>query len=80
MSKLRNVGVQMKKKYLVQPNEYETASYFLQLSQIMTSNCLYTFVFFSEFTCFVTKIVLDIKIKQFSAQGKFGENTKVKQK
>ena len=66
----------------VQLNEYETASYFLQLSQNMTSNCLFTFVFSPEFTCFVPKIVLNIKTKQFSVQSKWipvrtGKNTKV---
>ena len=31
--------------FTIQLNEYETAPYFLQLSQNMTSNCLFTFVF-----------------------------------
>ena len=43
--------------YEIQLNEYETALYFLQLSQNMTSDCLFTFVFFPEFTCFARKIV-----------------------
>jgi hypothetical protein len=38
----------------LQLNEYETAPYFLQLSQNMTSDCLFTFVFF----LFLTRIYL----------------------
>jgi hypothetical protein len=34
----------------VQLNEYETAPYFLQLSQRMTIDCLFTFVFFPILT------------------------------
>ena len=43
---------------VLQLNEYETAPYFLQLSQNMTSDCLFTFVFspfLPEFTCFAQK-------------------------
>ena len=69
---------------LLQLNEYETAPYFLQVSKNMTSNCFFTFVFspfLPEFTCFVPKIVLNIKIKQFLAQNRLiqvrtGKNTK----
>ena len=42
----------------VQLNEYETDPYFLQLGQNTASDCLFTFVFFPEFTCFVQKIAL----------------------
>ena len=54
----------------VQLNEYETDPYFLQLSQNMTSDCLFTFVFFPEFTCFAQKIVLFWCSEQFSAQNR----------
>jgi hypothetical protein len=35
---------------LLQLNKYETAPYFLQLNQNMTSGCLFTFVFSPKFT------------------------------
>ena len=41
----------------IQLNEFETDPYFLQLSQNMATNCLFTFVFFPVLTCFVPKIV-----------------------
>ena len=55
--------------YELQLNEYETDPYFLQLSQNVTSDCLFTFVFFPRsylnlLTCFEPKIVLNIKTKQ----------------
>jgi hypothetical protein len=57
----------------VQLKGYETAPYLIQLSQDMTSDCLFTFVFspfLPEFTCFVPKIVLNIKTKQFLARNR----------
>ena len=45
-------------RFVVQLNEYETDPYFLQLSQNMATNCLFTFVFFPVLTCFPPKIVL----------------------
>ena len=57
---------------MVQLNEYETAPDFLQLSQNMTSDCL--------FTCFVSKIVLFEHVNKtiFGAkQANSGKNTKV---
>ena len=58
------------KIHVIQQNEYETAPYFLQFSQNMTSICLFTIVFFHEFTCFALKIVVNTKIKQFSEQNR----------
>ena len=48
-----------------QLNEYETAPYFLQLSQKLTSDCLLIYNFLPEFTCYEPKIVLTMKKKQF---------------
>ena len=47
----------------IQLNEYDTAPYFLQLSQKMTSDSLLLCFspFLIEFTCFAQKIVLNIK-------------------
>ena len=72
-----------------QTNFYFTAkwiwdsSIFSSIKPKMTSDSLFTFVFFpflSEFTCFVPKIVLNIKTifcKKQVHSGKIGENTKV---
>ena len=63
LMKLTKKNLLFFKKFLkiicyVQLNEYETDPYFLQLGQNTTSDCLFTFVFFPEFTCFVQKIAL----------------------
>ena len=50
--------------FLLQLNEYETAPYFIQLSQNLTSNCLLISLFLPVFACDY-KIVLQIKSKQF---------------
>ena len=58
--------------HVVQLNEYETATYFLQLSQNMTSDFLFTFVIFPVLTWIYLfwKIVLNIKTKQCLAQNR----------
>ena len=55
---------------LVQLNEYQSDPYFLQLSQNMATNCLFTFVFLPEFTCFAPKIVLFWCSEQCLAQNR----------
>ena len=47
-------------EFLVQPIEYETDPYFLQLSQYIATDCLLLCFspFLPEFTCFVPKMVL----------------------
>ena len=55
-----HLSIRMHPVYAVQLNEYETDPYFLQLSQNMSTNCLFTFVFsqfLPEFTCFAPIIV-----------------------
>ena len=48
--------------YVVQLNEYETAPDFLQLSQNMTSDCLFTFVFFPSLP-----VSVDLRVNRISA-------------
>ena len=58
-------------------NEYETAPYFIQLGQNMkTIVCLLLSFspFLPEFTCFATKIVLNMKTKQFLAKSQLFRN------
>ena len=71
----------------IQLNEYETAPDFLQLSQNMTSDCLFTFVFFPVLTwiylfcaknCFVLMFRTIFGAKQVNS-GKNGEKHKSKQ-
>ena len=53
---------------VVQLNEYETAPYFIQLSQNLTSDCLlflFIYLFLPVFAFCAHKIVLQIKTKQF---------------
>ena len=56
---------------LVQLNEYHTDPYFLQLSQNMAANCLFTFVFLPEFTCFVPKYCFEQQNTYWRKTGKF---------
>ena len=49
---------------MVQLNVYETAAYFLQLSQNLTRDCLLISEFLPEFT-YEPKIVQNIKTEQF---------------
>ena len=44
----------------LQPNEYETAQYFIQFSQKLACDGLLIFVFSPEFTSAEPKIVLNI--------------------
>ena len=69
----------------IQLNEYETALYFLQLSQNMISDCLFIFVFFPVFTwiylfwaqnCSKHQIKTIFGAKQVNS-GKNGEKHKV---
>ena len=52
---------------VLQLNEYETDRYFLQLSQNMATNCLFTFVFFLT--------VLRQKMFYFDVQNNFWRKT-----
>ena len=65
---LRASALWKKNLLLLQLNEYETAPYFLQLSQNMTTIVWwfkYFYLFLPVFTCCEHKIVLIIKIEQF---------------
>ena len=59
----------LSKIHLVQLNEYETAPYFLQLSQNMTSDCLFNFVFSSNLP------ELHRKLFYFDVQNNFRHKT-----
>ena len=80
---LNYVEVTLKPQFLIKSNyctaKFEAAAYFLQLSQNMTSDCLFTYVFspfLPEFTCFASKIVLNIKNRRKQVNSfKNGENT-----
>jgi hypothetical protein len=80
---LQTFGPKNNGRFITTLNEYETAPYFLQLSQNMTSNCLFTFVFFPVLTCFAQKIVFLVFRTIFGAKqvnsGKNGEKLKSKQ-
>ena len=64
---------------IVQLNEYETNPYFLQLSQNMTSDCLFTFVFFSQIYlfCAIHYFILMFRTILGAKQVNSGKNTKV---
>jgi hypothetical protein len=64
----------------LQLNEYETDPYFLQLSQHMTSDCLFTFVFFPNLPVLHGKLLYyDVQNNFWSKTGKFGGKHKSKQ-
>ena len=48
-------GLPIPYSYELQLHEYETDPYFLQLSQNMASDCLFTFVFFPRISLFCTE-------------------------
>ena len=50
---------------MLQLNEYETAPYFIQLSQNLIWDCLLISVYLPVFAWCAHKIVLEIKTKQF---------------
>ena len=48
--KIQEVQILGRQSNIVQYNEYQTDPYFIQLSQNMEANCLFTFVFFPVLT------------------------------
>ena len=79
MDEDNGAGKEPKKSYtlitglMIQPNEYETDPYFLQLSQNMATNCLFSFVFFPR--SYQNLPVLCQKLFCFDVQNNFRQKT-----